>query len=161
MIINNCINIYHQIFRVSRSSGAFVSFHLPFSGLITKATQETAGWSLPVSPLVSVSCGQPHLQSLLGGGCFSSSTWASGNLRAFSHTLPYARALFTWLLPILLHPNSHATSFFLAVLGLCCCLWAFSSCSHPGLLSVEVRGLFTGVASLVFPSLPILLEHGP
>ena len=38
---------------------------------------------------------------------------------------------------------------FLAVLGLCCCVWAFSSCSEQGLLFVVVRGLLIAVASLV------------
>ena len=38
---------------------------------------------------------------------------------------------------------------FLAVLGLRCCAWAFSSCSEQGLLFVAVRGLLIAVASLV------------
>ena len=38
---------------------------------------------------------------------------------------------------------------FLAVLGLCCCAWTFSSCGEWGLLFVAVRGLLTAVASLV------------
>ena len=42
---------------------------------------------------------------------------------------------------------------FLAVLGLCCCAWAFSSCGEQGLLFVVVRGLLVAVASLV-------VEHG-
>ena len=42
---------------------------------------------------------------------------------------------------------------FLAVLGLCCCTWAFSSCGKRGLLFVAVCGLLTAVASLV-------AEHG-
>ena len=42
---------------------------------------------------------------------------------------------------------------FLAVLGLRCCAWAFSSCGERGLLFVGVRGLLTAVASLV-------AEHG-
>ena len=42
---------------------------------------------------------------------------------------------------------------FLAVLGLHFCAWAFSSCGEWGLLFVAVRGLLTGVASLV-------VEHG-
>ena len=41
----------------------------------------------------------------------------------------------------------------LAVLGLRCCAWAFSSCSEWGLLFIAVRGLLTVVASLV-------AEHG-
>ena len=41
----------------------------------------------------------------------------------------------------------------LAVLGVRCCVWAFSSCSERGLLFVVVRGLPIGVASLV-------AEHG-
>ena len=42
---------------------------------------------------------------------------------------------------------------FLAVLGLCCCTQAFSSCSKWGLLFVAVLGLLIVVASLV-------AEHG-
>ena len=42
---------------------------------------------------------------------------------------------------------------FLAVLGLCCCSWAFSSCGERELLFVAVRGLLIAVASLV-------AEHG-
>ena len=38
---------------------------------------------------------------------------------------------------------------FLAVLGLCCCAWAFSSCGEQGLLFVAVCGLLIAVASLV------------
>ena len=37
---------------------------------------------------------------------------------------------------------------FLAVLGLCCCAQAFSSCGERGLLFVAVRGLLIAVASL-------------
>ena len=43
--------------------------------------------------------------------------------------------------------------FFLALLGLCCCMWAFSSCSERGLLFIAVHGLLIVVASLV-------AEHG-
>ena len=39
--------------------------------------------------------------------------------------------------------------YFLAVLGLRCCTWAFSSCGEQGLLFVVVRGLLIVVASLV------------
>ena len=42
---------------------------------------------------------------------------------------------------------------FFAVLGLCCCVQTFSSCSEWGLLFVAVRGLLIAVASLV-------VEHG-
>ena len=42
---------------------------------------------------------------------------------------------------------------FLAVLGLFCCTWAFSSCGEQGLLFVAVRVLLIMVASLV-------AEHG-
>ena len=42
---------------------------------------------------------------------------------------------------------------FLAVLGLLCCAWSFSSCGEQGLLFVAVRGLLIVVASLV-------AEHG-
>ena len=38
---------------------------------------------------------------------------------------------------------------FLAALGLCCCMQAFSSCGEQGLLLVVVRGLLIAVASLV------------
>ena len=38
---------------------------------------------------------------------------------------------------------------FLAALGLCCCMWAFSSCSEQGLLFVVVHWLLLAVASLV------------
>ena len=38
---------------------------------------------------------------------------------------------------------------FLAVLGLCCCAQAFSSCGEQGLLFVVVHGLLIAVASLV------------
>ena len=43
--------------------------------------------------------------------------------------------------------------FFLAALGLRCCVWAFSSCCERGLLFVVVRGLLIVVASLA-------AEHG-
>ena len=42
---------------------------------------------------------------------------------------------------------------FLAVLGLCCCTRAFSSCGEWGLLCVAVRRLLIVVATLV-------VEHG-
>ena len=42
---------------------------------------------------------------------------------------------------------------FLAVLGLHCCVRAFSSCSEWGLLFVSVQGLLIAVVSLV-------AEHG-
>ena len=41
----------------------------------------------------------------------------------------------------------------MAVLGLCCCTRAFSSCSEWGLLFVAVRGLLIAVA-------PLVAEHG-
>ena len=41
----------------------------------------------------------------------------------------------------------------MAVLGLCCCVWIFSSCGEWGLLFVAVRGLLIAAASLV-------AEHG-
>ena len=43
--------------------------------------------------------------------------------------------------------------FFLAALGLRCCVRAFSSCGEQSLLFVAVHGLLIGVASLV-------AEHG-
>ena len=36
----------------------------------------------------------------------------------------------------------------LAALGLCCCAWAFSSCSKRGLFFAAVHGLLMAVASL-------------
>ena len=42
---------------------------------------------------------------------------------------------------------------FLAVFGLCCCSWAFSSCGKRGLLFVAVRRLLIVVACFV-------AEHG-
>ena len=42
--------------------------------------------------------------------------------------------------------------YFLAVLGLRCCAWAFSSCGEQGLLFVVVCGFLIAVASLA--------EHG-
>ena len=41
----------------------------------------------------------------------------------------------------------------MAVLGLCCCVRASSSCGERGLLFIAVRGLLIAVASLV-------AEHG-
>ena len=41
----------------------------------------------------------------------------------------------------------------MAVLGLYCCTWAFSSCGERGLLFVAVHGLLIAVDSLV-------AEHG-
>ena len=37
---------------------------------------------------------------------------------------------------------------FLAALGLCCCMWTFSSCGERGLLFVAVHRLLIAVASL-------------
>ena len=42
---------------------------------------------------------------------------------------------------------------FLVTLGLCCCVWIFSSCVEQGLLFVAVHRLLIVVASLV-------VEHG-
>ena len=42
---------------------------------------------------------------------------------------------------------------FLAVLGICCCAQAFSSCGEQGLLFGAVCGLLTAMASLI-------AEHG-
>ena len=36
----------------------------------------------------------------------------------------------------------------MAVQGLHCCMWAFSSCSEPGPLFISVPGLLIAVASL-------------
>ena len=45
------------------------------------------------------------------------------------------------------------TYLFLAVLGVCCCVQAFSSCGERGLLFIVVHGRLIAVASLV-------TEHG-
>ena len=37
----------------------------------------------------------------------------------------------------------------MAVLGLCCCMWTFSSCGEQGLRSVAVPGFLVAVASLI------------
>ena len=42
---------------------------------------------------------------------------------------------------------------YLSLLGLCCCVWGFSSCGEWGLLFVAVHGFLSAVASLV-------AEHG-
>ena len=47
----------------------------------------------------------------------------------------------------------HRFFFFLAALGLCCCVWAFSSWGERGLLFVAVCRPLIAVASLV-------AEHG-
>ena len=58
-------------------------------------------------------------------------------------------------IPIFSHPCQHLLSFFfliylfLVVLGLRCCVRAFSSCSERGLLFVAVCGFLIGVTSLV------------
>ena len=69
-------------------------------------------------------------------------------------TLPLWYPLLCSLYP---HTNVHSFFFFLinlfiylflAVLGLRCCMRAFSSCGELGLLFVAVRGLLIAVASL-------------
>ena len=52
-----------------------------------------------------------------------------------------------------LHLKKKIYLFILAALGLCCCVWAFSSCGEQRLLFIGVRGLLIAVASLV-------VEHG-
>ena len=49
--------------------------------------------------------------------------------------------------------SRNISKYFLAVLGLCCCTWALSSCSEQGLLFMAVHGLLIAVASLA-------AEHG-
>ena len=63
---------------------------------------------------------------------------------------------FNWLVFLLLGVKSSLYilgffiffCFFLAVLGLHCCAWAFCSCGEQGLLFVAVCGLLIAVASL-------------
>ena len=55
--------------------------------------------------------------------------------------------------PFFLKINLFIYLFFMAALGLRCCMWIFSSCSEWGLLFIVVCGLLIAVASLV-------VEHG-
>ena len=48
----------------------------------------------------------------------------------------------------------------MAMLGLRCCAWAFSSCSEWGLLFVVVRGLLTAVRGLPIAVASLVAEHG-
>ena len=57
--------------------------------------------------------------------------------------------IFKKLTPGLLFLFNKFIYLFLAALGLCCCVRAFSSCGERGLLFVAVRGLLIAVASLV------------
>ena len=55
--------------------------------------------------------------------------------------------------PFILNKFTYFIYSFLAVLGLCCCARAFSSCGERGLLFIVVRGILIVVSSLV-------VEHG-
>ena len=68
-----------------------------------------------------------------------------------SHLIP--KAISRSSLSLSLFKINYLLLFILAVLGLCCCAWAFSSCGEWGLLFVAVRGLLIVMASLV-------AEHG-
>ena len=70
----------------------------------------------------------------------SAKAWLRGNSSS-------SRSLFFFFLLILF------IYLFLAVLGLCCCARAFSSCSERGLLFVAVSGLLIVEA-------PLVAEHG-
>ena len=70
------------------------------------------------------------VDSVFSGGC---------NNTALSYVLIFKKNKFICL--------------FLAVLGLHCCVWVFSSCGERGLLFIAVCGLLIAVASLV-------AEHG-
>ena len=59
----------------------------------------------------------------------------------------------TYRLQLLFPPSRSTIYLFLAVMGLCFCTWAFSSCGEQGLLFVVVHGLPIVVAFLV-------AEHG-
>ena len=54
---------------------------------------------------------------------------------------------------ILIFLSDFFCALLLAELGLCGCIWDFSSCSQRGLLFPAVRGILTVLASLV-------VEHG-
>ena len=77
----------------------------------------------------------------------------TANLLLYLHMVDGARELSGVFLIFLKNNFIYFIYLFLAVLGLCCCVWAFSSCGERGLLFVAVRGLLTAVASLV-------AEHG-
>ena len=67
-------------------------------------------------------------------------TGPSGNSQQISQIFFFFKFIYLFIL-------------FLAALGVCCCVRAFSSCGERGLLFVTVRGLLIAVASLV-------AEHG-
>ena len=68
--------------------------------------------------------------------------WAWGPLSAQPTTHhPVASSIFFFFI--------YFIYLFLAVLGLHCCAWTFSSCGERGLLFVEEHGLLRVVASLV------------
>ena len=48
----------------------------------------------------------------------------------------------------------------MAVLGLRCCVQAFSSCGERGLLFVAVRGLLIAVHGLLIAVASLVAEHG-
>ena len=52
-------------------------------------------------------------------------------------------------MPVLLQFLKSFMYFLFRCAGLCCYVWAFSSCSEWGRLFVSVRGFFIAVASLV------------
>ena len=70
-------------------------------------------------------CGIMHVENMVH----------TGHLRSSKSVPLLFKKLFIYLL--------------LAELGLCCCSWAFSSCSKWGLLFVVVHGILIAVASLV------------
>jgi len=53
-----------------------------------------------------------------------------------------------WILGMLFFKICLLYHLFLAVQGLCCCMWAFSNCREQGLLSSCGAGLLTAVAPL-------------
>ena len=104
------------------------SFRFLPSSLLRSYHQSHTRDSWPIAPC------QPSCQCFLwaappakpaGGRMFFIIHMGLGEPQSLSHTLPNAQAFFTWLLLILLHPNSHATSLFwlcwafVAACGLC------------------------------------------
>ena len=73
--------------------------------------------------------------------CLTTNQWS-----VFSCLLVYSLLIFPLLFTFL---GFFIFYLFLTALGLCCCVWAFSSCGKWGLLFIAVRGLLTAVASLV------------
>ena len=74
--------------------------------------------------------------------CVGGDGWECHFLSTFLKSLHFSQTIFLNIYLFYLFS-------FLAVLGLCCCARAFSSCGEWGLLFIEVHELLIVVASLV------------